>query len=1478
MRSINVLLLIGFLSTVVTSAPLAQAADEPTEIRFIVGNTTCGAVPTFEFFINDLKVGEKTSTTASCSCNAMSDVLALGDIDTLSLIGPVGCTSVRVDVPADAYISYIRVEIDRTESGTETMCLVDYKPVEDCTDRTLCEGYDLQGSPASFTNDLADSDGDGDPDCTDPDIEGDGIDNEVDNCPYTPNPGQEDDDGDDKGNVCDNCPDVVNPSQADTDNDGVGDLCDNCPSVANPDQGDCDGDGEGNACETDANNQDDDSDGVCNGIDNCPSTPNPGQEDTDGDGEGNACEIQAICVPWQPSNPSIPHYTYDGAVITLKGIARNNPTEYRWDFGDGSSTAWTSITDPYNLGVKHAYNGVTGQLFIATLYVKNGGDSQAQDEYPVKIHESTDLSIPEHLDVRINMSIDEGLWYLHTHMIRNTYSAGSPGYGQPYGSWDPSYYPQAAVGTAVDAFQLHGSKVNMDYNSDPYVETVQRALNYLLYHTYAFNIDEEPAGNPDTNGNGIGLVTNQNSNLTDQRQTYIGGICLVALASSGAPNRVATVGGEHVYGRLYADIVQDMVDFFSWGQTDSGTGRGGWRYYANYSADMSTTQWPPLGMLAAEQNMGTVVPQFVRDELAIYLGITLNTAMNNDNGGYAYTSVNSTTWYNITKASAGIISQEFLGTPLTDPKVESAIGFIYRHWNDTGTSWDHTKLHGNSYGMYSLMKALRIPEPDITEITEYDYNTGMQTANTFDWYYTPEGQSQQGLATYCVNTQQADGSWDDTVGSNQVRDAFCTGWRILVLLKGVTIIPPEAVICDCDEQVYNFNQDIHLDGSCSQHPDITRTIVSYEWDFDYDGTFVTDAQGVEATIPGGYSETGIYPVALRVTDDNPDNLGGPQTDIYICNVDVHEPPHCPHAFADGPYIGWIGVPITLDASTSWDPDNEIASYEWDLDNDGLFGAEDNDCFGEPSDAVGINAQWTWHAPHLGVIGLRVTDAPGEIGSVSFEPCPDIDYSTVEIGNHAPECDPGGPYGGSLGGTVTLDGSASYDPDPGDGISFAWDLDNDGEFDDSYESQPEVTFSDIGSHDFCLKVTDNFGEYEIACTTVKIELNQPPLAVCQAVVVSADENCEAIVLPEDVDDGSSDPDGDPITLTLTPAGPYPLGYTMVALTVTDDGGLSGQCEVLVTVIDDTPPMITCPPDVTLECPADTSVAANGAATAIDNCDGSPVITYNDNSLPGCGNTEVIERTWTAEDESGNTSSCIQVITVVDTTPPEIISIDADYLLVAVDQTVSFVADVLDSCDAAVETVWNFGDGSTSSGPSHAYEQPGIYTVTLTAKDDCDNSATDILVIVVYDPSAGFTTGGGWFVPDSESHIDGESVTDTVSKANFGFIVKYKKGAGDPDGSLEFQYKAGGINLHSTDMEWLVVQSTTKVRFKGKATINGEGLYTFKVTAYDNGEPGAGNDEFKIEIWMGVVDTENGPPTPKHKAKGVLGGGNIQIHKK
>jgi RHS repeat-associated protein len=108
-----------------------------------------------------------------------------------------------------------------------------------------------------------------------PDSDGDGVSDDVDNCPNDPNPEQTDTDSDTQGDACD----------PDDDGDGVVDTLDNCPLTANPDQLDTDGDTMGNACDAD-----DDDDGLEDGLDNCPLVSNPDQLDTDSDTMGDACD------------------------------------------------------------------------------------------------------------------------------------------------------------------------------------------------------------------------------------------------------------------------------------------------------------------------------------------------------------------------------------------------------------------------------------------------------------------------------------------------------------------------------------------------------------------------------------------------------------------------------------------------------------------------------------------------------------------------------------------------------------------------------------------------------------------------------------------------------------------------------------------------------------------------------------------------------------------------------------------------------------------------------------------------------------------------------------------------------------------------------------------------------------------------------------------------------------------------------------
>lgn len=107
------------------------------------------------------------------------------------------------------------------------------------------------------------------------------------------------------------------------------------------------------------------------------------------------------------------------------------------------------------------------------------------------------------------------------------------------------------------------------------------------------------------------------------------------------------------------------------------------------------------------------------------------------------------------------------------------------------------------------------------------------------------------------------------------------------------------------------------------------------------------------------------------------------------------------------------------------------------------------------------------------------------------------------------------------------------------------------------------------------------------------------------------------------------------------------------TATDACGNSSQCVQKIRIVDETAPVIYCPATTTIECDESKDPSNTGYATAQDSCTPNPSLTYIDEvNMSGCGGT--ITRTWTATDACGNTAQCVQIINVVDTTPPVIYS--------------------------------------------------------------------------------------------------------------------------------------------------------------------------------------------------------------------------------
>jgi hypothetical protein len=257
------------------------------------------------------------------------------------------------------------------------------------------------------------------------------------------------------------------------------------------------------------------------------------------------------------------------------------------------------------------------------------------------------------------------------------------------------------------------------------------------------------------------------------------------------------------------------------------------------------------------------------------------------------------------------------------------------------------------------------------------------------------------------------------------------------------------------------------------------------------------------------------------------------------------------------------------------------------------------------------------------------------------------------------------------------------------------------------------------------------------------------------------------------------------------------------------------------------------------------------------------------------------------------------------PPELglITIDPPEALVPVNVPLAFTmsfTEPLPPPDILDTVTWDWGDGTTSICPpnsedcivdpgngmvgtvsaSHAYSQPGVYTVQVTVEDifgQFDTATHEF--VTVYDPAAGFVTGGGWIDSWPGAYKDDPTL---AGKATFGFVSKYKKGSSRPTGNTTFQFKVADLKFYSDTYHWLVVnRGGTNAQFRGEGTINGfgtpdGGLYRFMIWAAD-GQASEEPDTFRIRIWWedefsgmetGIYD--NGFSQP-------IGGGNIHIQR-
>ncbi len=317
--------------------------------------------------------------------------------------------------------------------------------------------------------------------------------------------------------------------------------------------------------------------------------------------------------------------------------------------------------------------------------------------------------------------------------------------------------------------------------------------------------------------------------------------------------------------------------------------------------------------------------------------------------------------------------------------------------------------------------------------------------------------------------------------------------------------------------------------------DTDGTIATYAWDLDNDGDY-DDATGVTTSFTS--TTAGTFTVGVQVTDDE----GATSTNFSTVTVST---------VAVTPVNLLITEFMADNDTTIEDPDEAGAFEDWiEIYNPGteavdLSGMYLTDDFTDPTqwsfaDGMSIAAggymliwadgdtdQGDSHAAFKlsssgEAIGLYNTDGTTVIDSVEYgEQTTDVSYGrfpetsdtfvflsdatpgAVNVNevdtNVAPVADVGGPYTAQVGDTLTVSATGSTDSD-GSIVSYAWDLDDDGLYDDATGASTSFAATSVGTFTVSVQVTDDDGSTSI--DTAEVTVSAVPATAGLVVVESS----------------------------------------------------------------------------------------------------------------------------------------------------------------------------------------------------------------------------------------------------------------------------------------------------------------------------------------------------------------------------------------
>ncbi len=441
----------------------------------------------------------------------------------------------------------------------------------------------------------------------------------------------------------------------------------------------------------------------------------------------------------------------------------------------------------------------------------------------------------------------------------------------------------------------------------------------------------------------------------------------------------------------------------------------------------------------------------------------------------------------------------------------------------------------------------------------------------------------------------------------------------------------------------------------------------------------------------------------------------------------------------------------------------------------------------------------------------------------------------------------GPYTCDEGNTAPLDASASSDT-VDTSLEYAWDLDNDEQYDDAFIVNPNFQCVDDGDYSVSVQVTDNVGNTDTADSTVTVN-NVDPIAEANG-PYSVDEGSSVVLsgtatdVPADSLEYAWDFDGVagyeiPVqnpTFNCAQDGNY-----IVGLQVTDDDGGIGYDTATVLCHNVAPEIgewfVTSPIYEEGTATLTASVSDIGSDDSeidysINWGDGSTETT--DSTIDGTisethqyMNDDTDDKytiTLTVTDSDGSTDFETKEITVLNKNPWNL-GIVVDENPTIIDSVVHFTGSATDVGADTLTYSWDFGDENTGTGinPTHAYTTNGEYTVTMTVTDGDGGLSTDTLTVNVYQYNIQLNSGWNLIsLPLIPEDISYNEVFDDI-KCNIDKVWAYQYD--EETGKNEWNFKDVNDNC-----EWVVAGELENI-------IPGYGYYIKMVdddVLYQNGD--------------------------------------------